>query len=132
MANLNKVFLIGHITRDPELRYTPSGTAIASFGIAVNRNWKGQDGEKKEEVCFVEIVMFGARGEAVSNYLHKGDPIFIEGRLQLQQWDDKSGQKRSMLKVVGESFQFIGSSKASKSERPNQEDTDINDEDIPY
>ena len=143
MANLNKVFLIGNLTRDPELRYTPSGTAIASFGIAVNRNWKGQSGEVKEEVCFVDINMFGRRAEVINEYFSKGNPIFIEGRLQFQQWETKDGQKRNTLRVVAEDFQFIGG-KTKKGEGADSPDetglnnkqskapTDINDEEIPF
>ena len=143
MANLNKVFLIGNLTRDPELRYTPSGTAIASFGIATNREWKSADGEKKKEVCYVDINMFGRRAEVINEYFSKGNPIFIEGRLQFQQWETKDGQKRNSLRVVAEDFQFIGS-KTRKGEGPDIFDatefnnnqsatpTDINDEEIPF
>ena len=143
MANLNKVFLIGNLTRDPELRYTPSGTAIASFGIATNREWKSPDGEQKKEVCFVDINMFGRRAEVINEYFSKGNPIFIEGRLQFQQWETKDGQKRNALRVVAEDFQFIGS-KTRKGEGAKSSDetgfnnkqskapTDINDEEIPF
>ncbi|MEK6766989.1 MAG: single-stranded DNA-binding protein [Planctomycetota bacterium] len=143
MANLNKVFLIGNLTRDPELRYTPSGTAIASFGIATNREWKSSDGEKKKEVCYVDVNMFGRRAEVINEYFSKGNPIFIEGRLQFQQWETKDGQKRNTLRVVAEDFQFIGS-KTRKGEGPDISDatdfnnnqsvtpTDINDEEIPF
>jgi len=112
MASLNKVYLMGNLTRDPELRYTPSGTAVASFGIAVNRTWTGQNSEKKEEVCFVDINAFGRRAEVINEYFSKGNPIFIEGRLQFNQWETKDGQKRSILRVVAENFQFIGSGSA--------------------
>ena len=115
MANLNKVFLMGNLTRDPDLRYTPSGTAIASFGIAINRNWTGGDGEKKEEVCFVDINMFGRRAEVINEHFSKGKPIFIEGRLQFQQWEAKDGQKRNALRVTAEDFQFVGYGKGAGS-----------------
>ncbi len=135
MAKLNKVFLMGNLTRDPELRYTPSGTAIASFGIAINRIWTGPDGEKKEEVCYVDINMFGRRAEVINEYFSKGNPIFIEGRLQFQQWETKDGQKRNTLRVVAEDFQFIGG-KAKKDERPSPsggvEPNDVNEEEIPF
>ena len=139
MGNLNKVFLIGNLTRDPELRYTASGTAIASFGMAINRNWKSADGEKKEEVCFVDVNMFGKRAEVINEHFSKGNAIFIEGRLQYQQWETKDGQKRNDLRVVAEDFQFIGGrseSSTPKQEKLDVENTfgkqDINDEDIPF
>jgi single-strand DNA-binding protein len=135
MAKLNKVFLIGNLTRDPELRYTPSGTAIASFGIAINRTWSGQDGEKKEEVCYVDINMFGRRAEVINEYFNKGNPIFIEGRLQFQQWETKDGQKRNALRVVAEDFQFIGG-KTKRDEGPSFPEgsapNDVNEEEIPF
>ena len=137
MSKLNKVFLMGNLTKDPELRYTPAGTAIASFGIAINRTWAGSDGEKKEEVCYVEINMFGRREEVINEYFKKGNPIFIEGRLQFQQWEAKDGQKRNALKVVAEDFQFIGGN-AKKDEDPHfygnakPSDADIDEEEIPF
>ena len=108
MANFNKVILAGNLTRDPELRYTPNGKAIAKFGMAINRNWTTETGEKKEEVTFVDIDSFGRQAEVISQYLKKGRPVLIEGRLKLDQWDDKqTGQKRSRLGVVLESFSFL-------------------------
>jgi single-strand DNA-binding protein len=110
MPSFNKVLLMGNLTRDPELRYTPKGTAIARLGIAVNRNWTTETGEKKEEVTFVDVDAFGRQAEVIGQYFKKGRPIFIEGRLRLDQWDDKqTGQKRSKLGVVLESFQFLDS-----------------------
>jgi len=108
MANLNKVFLMGNLTRDPELRYTPSGTAVVSFGVAVNRSWKGQNGEKREDVTFVDVQAWARTAEVISEYCKKGSPIFVEGRLQYDSWEGKDGQKRSRIRVVVESFQFIG------------------------
>ncbi len=109
MANFNKVLLMGNLTRDPEVRYTPKGTAIATIGLAVNRMWSNEAGEKKEEVTFVDVDVWGKQAETIGQYMSKGKPIFIEGRLKLDSWDDKeSGQKRSKLKVVCESFQFVG------------------------
>lgn len=109
MANLNKVFLMGNLTRDPEVSYTPKGTAVAKIGLAVNRQWTGEDGEKKEEVTFVDVEAWGRQAETIGQYMSKGRPIFIEGRLKLDSWEDKeTHQKRSKLKVVLESFQFIG------------------------
>lgn len=110
MANFNKVILAGNMTRDPELRYTPKGTAIAKFGLAVNRKWTAEDGQSREEVTFVDIDCFGKQAEVISQYLRKGRSILIEGRLKLDQWDDKqTGQKRSKLGVVLESFSFLDS-----------------------
>src|SRR6476661_8357358 len=110
MASFNKVILVGNLTRDPELRYTPKGMAIAKIGLAVNRVWTNEAGEKKEEVTFVDIDIFGRTAENVSQYMRKGSPILIEGRLRLDQWDDKqTGQKRSKLGVVAETVQFLGS-----------------------
>jgi single-strand DNA-binding protein len=118
MANFNKVLLMGNLTRDPELRYAGGGRdssregggAVCKFGLAVNRQWRNQAGEKQEETCFVDIVVFGRQAENCNEYLRKGRPVFVEGRLNYNQWEDKeSGQKRSKLEVVGESVQFLGS-----------------------
>ena len=110
MANFNKVILAGNLTRDPELRYTSKGTAIAKIGIAINRTWKNEAGETKEEVTFVDVDAFGRTAEVIGQYLKKGRPILMEGRLRLDTWDDKqTNQKRSKLGVVMESFQFMDS-----------------------
>jgi single-strand DNA-binding protein len=110
MANFNKVILVGNLTRDPELRYTPKGMAITKIGLAVNRVWTNESGEKKEEVTFVDVDIFGRTAENVAQYMRKGRPILVEGRLRLDQWDDKqTGQKRSKLGVVAETVQFLGS-----------------------
>ena len=109
MAGYNKVILIGNLTRDPELRYTPQGVAIAKIGLAVNRTWKNEAGESKEEVTFVDVDAFRRQAETLAQYLKKGSPLMVEGRLKLDQWDDKqTGQKRSRLGVVLEGFQFLG------------------------
>jgi single-strand DNA-binding protein len=110
MAYLNKVFLIGNLTRDPELRVTPKGTAICQFGLAVNRQFKDESGQTRDETTFVDIEAWGKQGELVSKYLTKGSPAMVEGRLKLDQWEDKtSGQKRSKMKVVLENVQFLSS-----------------------
>jgi len=110
MASFNKVILVGNLTRDPELRYTPKGMAIAKIGLAVNRVWRNEAGETKEEVTFVDVDVFGRTAENVGQYMRKGRPILVEGRLRLDQWDDKqTGQKRSRLGVVAETVQFLGS-----------------------
>lgn len=109
MASYNKVILLGNLTRDPELRYTPKGTASARLGMAVNRSYKTETGETREEVTFVDIDAWGKQAELIAQYLRKGNPLFVEGRLKLDQWDDKtSGQKRSAIRVVMENFQFVG------------------------
>lgn len=117
MPSLNKVILIGNLTRDPELRYTPKGTAIAKIGLAINRQWKDESGAKKEDVTFADVDAFGRQAETISQYLKKGRPILVEGRLKLDQWDDKqTNQKRSRLGVVLESFQFLDSRQDQASE----------------
>ena len=110
MPNFNKVILAGNLTRDPELRYTPKGTAIARLGLALNRSYTTETGEKKEEVTFVDVDAFGRQAEVIAQYMRKGRPILIEGRLRLDQWEDKNThQKQSKLKVVLESFSFLDS-----------------------
>lgn len=108
MANLNRVLLMGRLTRDPELRYTPSGASVAEFGLAVNRTYKDSNGERKEQVTFVDITAWGRTGEVMNEYLSKGRQVFIEGRLDFSQWETPQGEKRSKLKVVVENFQFLG------------------------
>ncbi len=110
MASFNKVILVGNLTRDPEVRYTPKGSAVCDLGLAVNRQYSLENGEKREEVTFVDVVLWARLAEIAGEYLKKGRPVFIEGRLQLDSWDDKqSGQKRSKLRVVGETMQLLGS-----------------------
>ena len=119
MASFNKVILVGNLTRDPELRYTPKGTAIAKIGLAVNRVWTNEAGEKKEEVTFVDVDVFGRTAENVGQYMRKGRPILVEGRLRLDQWDDKqTGQKKSKLGVVAETVQFLGSAPGAEGSAP--------------
>ena len=125
MANLNKVFLIGNLTRDPELRYTPQGTAVAKLGLAVNRRWKDKAGEQKEEVCFITVVSWDKQAEVCNQYLRKGSPLFVEGRLQFHSWEDKAtGQKRSVIEVRAERVQFLGQ---DRSKGPVQTDENIGD-----
>ena len=111
MANFNKVFLMGNLTRDPQLRYTPSQQPVCSFGVAVNRKWKAADGQMKEDVCFVDCTAWGRTAETIQKYLNKGRPVFIEGRLTYSSWDGQDGKKRSKLEVTVEQFQFIGGPK---------------------
>ena len=113
MANLNKVFLIGNLTRDPELRYIPSGTAVATFTVASGRAYTLASGEKREETCFVRVVSWARQAELCGEYLTKGSPVFVEGRLQSRSWETPDGQKRSTLEVVAQNIQFLG--RASKT-----------------
>lgn len=109
MPNLNKVQLMGNITRDPEVRYTPKGTAVTDISLAINRSFNSDDGERREETTFVDITFWGRQAEVIGEYMKKGRPLYVEGRLQLDSWEDKTtGQQRSRLKVVGENFQFLG------------------------
>jgi single-strand DNA-binding protein len=113
MANLNKVMLIGNLTRDPELRVTPKGTAICQFSLAVNRKFRDESGADREEVTYVDIEAWGKSGENIAKYCTKGRPLFVEGRLRLDQWEDKTTkEKRSRMKVVCDNFQFLGSGRA--------------------
>ena len=114
MANYNKVLLIGNLTRDPQMSFLPSQTPVVEFGLAVNRKWSGQDGSQREETCFVDCRMFGKRAEVVNKYFKRGDPIFIEGRLQFDQWQAQDGSKRSKHRVFVENFEFIGKGNADQ------------------
>ena len=108
MASLNRVLLMGNMTRDPQLSYLPSQTAVAEFGLAMTRRFKKQDGSQGEETCFVDCQIFGKRAEVINKYFKKGEPIFIEGRLKLDTWQGQDGTKRSKLRVFVENFEFIG------------------------
>lgn len=145
MASYNKVLLMGNLTRDPELRYTSNGQALAKFGIATNRKFKSGDG-MKEEVTYVDCTAWARTAEVISEYMHKGSPIFIEGRLQFSQWEDKeTGKKRSKLDVVVDRFQFLGGKQDSEGGAPrgnqgqqnrggqqNREMEPLSDDDIPF
>ena len=128
MANLNKVMLIGNLTRDPEVKHTAKGTVVADLGLAINRVWYNEQNQKQEDTTFVDVTLWGRQAEVAQQYLSKGSPCYIEGRLNLDTWDDKTtGQKRSKLKVVGETLQLLGSkpgggnnSGGDYSERPQQ------------
>lgn len=109
MADYNKVLLMGRLTRDIELRYTPGNQAVANIGLAVNRRWRSKEGEDREETTFVDCEAWGRTAEVMGQYLSKGKPVFIEGRLKLDQWQDKDGSNRSKLRVVVDNFQFIDS-----------------------
>lgn len=130
MSSFNKVILLGNITRDPQLSYLPSNTAVVEFGLAMNRTYKKQDGSQGEEVAFVDCQMFGKRAEVINKYVHKGDQLLVEGRLKLDQWDDKEGNKRSKLRVMVESFEFMGKKQGDSGEQPEQEQDE--DPNIPF
>src|SRR5690606_12075777 len=115
MPNYNKVLLMGNLTRDVELKYTPSNMAVANIGLAINRRYKGKDGELKEETTFVDCEAWGYTAENMAKFFSKGRPIFIEGRLKLDTWQDKDGSNRSKLKVVIEAFEFVDSKSGSNS-----------------
>lgn len=147
MSSFNKVILVGNLTRDPELRYTPKGTAIAKIGMAVNHKWKNEAGELKEEVTFVDIEVWGRTAENVGQYMRKGSSMLVEGRLRLDTWDDKqTNQKRSKMLVVGETVQFLGSPRggsegappvSSKPTKPTEPPTDSDgpppeEDDVPF
>ncbi|MEI6891586.1 MAG: single-stranded DNA-binding protein [Pontiella sp.] len=110
MASYNRVLLMGNLTRNPEIRYTPSGTAVADLGLAVNENFKNKAGETVEQTCFVDVVVWGRQAETSAEYLQKGSSVFVEGRLQLDQWENQQGEKRSKLRVRADRVQFLGSS----------------------
>jgi single-strand DNA-binding protein len=123
MASFNKVILLGNLTRDPEVRYTPKGSAVCDLGIAVNRVYTTEGGERREEVTFVDVVLWARLAEIAGEYLKKGRPVFIEGRLQMDSWDDKqTGQKRTKLRVVGESMQLLGGRPGGAASETAEED----------
>ena len=124
MSSFNKVILLGNLTRDPELRTTPAGTSICKFGIATSRVSKNAKGETTEEVVFIDVDAFGKQGEVIARYFAKGRPIFLEGRLRLDQWESANGEKRSKIGVVLESFQFINSSRLEDDLIDNSKNTD--------
>ncbi len=109
MASLNKVFLMGNLTRDPELRYTPDGTAVADLRLAVNDSYTGRDGKLVERTLFVDVVVWRRQAETASEYLSKGRPVLVEGRLQMDEWENQQGEKRSKIRVVAQRVQFLGS-----------------------
>ena len=108
MPNLNKVLLMGNLTRDPELRTLPSGVAVCNFGMAINRNFTDREGNRREETTFVDVESFGKQAETISRYMVKGRGVFVEGRLKLDQWENNAGEKRSKMRVALENFQFVG------------------------
>lgn len=128
MVNFNRVVLAGNLVKDPELRYMPSGAAVASFTIALNRRYR-QDGELKEEVSYIDVVAFGKQGETVSNYLKKGRAVLLEGRIQQRRWETKEGERRSKIEVVADRVQFLGPPKEGE---PGPEAPAESEDDIPF
>lgn len=120
MANFNKVILAGNLTRDPQLTILPSNTPVCDFGMAVNRKWKSQTGEMREDVCFVDLRAYGRRAETLNQYMGKGQPLLIEGRLEFQQWEGKDGSKRSKHIVVVDNFQFLGGPAGQRGGEPTR------------
>lgn len=120
MASLNKIFLIGNLTREPELRYTPSGLAVASFTMAINRNFTTQSGEKKETVTFMRVVVWGKRAEVCGEYLNKGSQVFVEGHIQNRSWQAQDGTKRNTTEVIASNVQFLGAPRGSGASAQKQ------------
>jgi single-strand DNA-binding protein len=141
MSTLNRVFLMGNLTRDPEVRYTPSGTAVGDLGLAINENYKNKAGEMVESTVFVDVEVWARQAETCAEYLYKGSPVFVEGRLKLDQWTNQQGEKRSKLRVRAERVQFLGSPKrgAETADAPQQsmpaadfEASAADEDDIPF
>ena len=137
MASLNKLLLMGNLTRDPQLSYLPSQTAVVEFGLAMNRKWKSREGEQKEEVCFVDCQAYGKTAETINKYLAKGRPVFVEGRLKFDSWTAQDGTKRSKHRVVVENFQFIGGQQSQNTAATggavnSAPDIPAADDDIPF
>lgn len=151
MASLNKVFLMGNLTRDPEVRHTPKGTAVGDLAMAINLTYRAQDGTEKEEVCYVDVVVWGRQAETCRDYLSKGAPIFVEGRLQLDQWEGPEGEKKSRLRVRADRVQFLsrggggagggrggrpeggaGRERSGESPAPKAPAADPADDDVPF
>jgi single-strand DNA-binding protein len=150
VASLNKVFLMGNLTRDPEVRHTPKGTAVGDLAMAINLTYRAQDGTEKEEVCYVDVVVWGRQAETCRDYLSKGAPIFVEGRLQLDQWEGPEGEKKSRLRVRADRVQFLsrggsgggargtrseggsGRERSSESPAPKAPAADPADDDVPF
>ena len=147
MVSLNKVLVAGNLTRDPELRYTPAGQPVGGLDLAINNYFLTKTGEKKEETVFIHVVVWGKQAESAKNYLTKGSPILVEGRLQMDNWETKEGEKRSRLKILAQRIQFLGTGKAgvnehaadtgsyeleNSPERASHENNHVEEEDIPF
>ena len=123
--SFNKVILIGNLTRDPEVRELPGGGSVTTLGLAVNEKWTTKDGEKREDVCFVDVAAFGRQGEVVMEYFGKGKPILVEGKLRCRTWEDGDGNKRSKHSLVLDRFSFVGSRDSSNGQLPDSTDNDV-------
>lgn len=135
MGSFNKVILLGNLTRDPQLSYLPSQTAVVEIGLATNRKFKKQDGSQGEEVCFLDCQMYGKRAEVLNQYLSKGDPLLVEGRLRLDTWQSQDGTNHSRLRVMIESFEFMGGGEQREDTEQQGEEADntpVEDDDIPF
>lgn len=147
MVSLNKVLVAGNLTRDPELRYTPAGQSVGGLDLAINNYFLTKTGEKKEETVFIHVVVWGKQAESAKNYLTKGSPILVEGRLQMDNWETKEGEKKSRLKILAQRIQFLGTGKAgmndhtadtgsyepeNSSDRASHENNHVEEEDIPF
>ena len=134
MSNFNKVILMGNLTRDPQLSYLPSQTAVVDFGLAINRNWKSREGEDKSETCFVDCRAFAKTAETINKYMNKGEPLLVEGRLTFDSWTAKDGSKRSKLRVTIERFEFVKSNEQQSEQEKYTSSTQNQkpDEDIPF
>jgi single-strand DNA-binding protein len=137
MASLNRVFLIGNLTRAPELRYTPSGTAVSDLRLAVNRAYTTQGGDRREETCFLTVVVWGKQAESAAQYLDKGSPVLVEGRLQTRDWETKDGQRRNVVEVVAERLQFLGRGRGAPAaseggEAAPAEESPAEADDVPF
>jgi len=122
MASLNKVLLIGNLTRDPELRYTPSGTAICNFSLAINTFYNDKAGQQQRDTCFMRVTVWGKSGESCAHHLVKGRPVFVEGRLRSRNWESEDGQKKSSIEVVADRVQFLGSPPSQRAQGPEAEE----------
>lgn len=132
MPNLNKVFLMGHLGRDPEVKYLPSGTAIADFSIAVSESYK-KNGETQKETTWLNITFFGARAEAIGNYFNKGDPIFVEGKIRIESWEDSEGNKKYKTKIIGYDFKFLKGKGDNTAKADNANTSEDNEDgEIPF
>ena len=141
MSTLNRVFLMGNLTRDPEVRYTPAGTAVGDLGLAVNETYRNKEGKTVESTVFVDVEVWARQAETCAEYLHKGSPIFVEGRLKLDQWENQQGEKRSKLRVRADRVQFLGSPKRTADTAdaphdmmpaPDSHGPAADDDDIPF
>jgi len=132
MPNFNKVMFMGHMTRDPEVRSLPNGKTVTEIGLASNRRYKTEDGKQHDDVTFVDVAIWGKGGEAIAQHSHKGDPLFVEGRLSFSQWEDKKGNHRSKLSVTCENFQFLKALESRDSAPKDDDSKDVKFDDVPF